>query len=78
MFLHIGGDDSVAFDEILSMHDYERCVKSAVNRKFLNNREKETVNLAGKEPKTIIFTKERIYISSISVMTLKSRMESNM
>ena len=75
MFLHIGGDYSVAFQDVLSIHDYEKSLKSAVNRKFIEKNKDKIVNLAGDEPKTLVVTKDKMYLSAISAVTLKIRAE---
>ena len=72
MFLHIGGDYSVAFQDVLSIHDYEKSLKSAVNRKFIEKNKDKIVNLAGDEPKTLVVT---MYLSAISAVMLKIREE---
>ena len=75
MFLHIGGDYSVAFADILSIHDYEKTVKSAANRDFLEKRRESIIDISDSEPKSIIVIPDKLYISAISTLTLKGRME---
>ena len=75
MFLHIGGDYSVAFSDILSIHDYEKTVKNAANRDFLEKRRESIIDISDSEPKSIIVTPDKLYISAISTLTLKGRME---
>ena len=75
MFLHIGGDYSVAFADILSINDYEKTVKNAANRDFLEKRRESIIDISDSEPKSIIVTPDKLYISAISTLTLKGRME---
>ena len=77
MFLHLGNDVSIRESEIISIHDYS-IFQSGDNLKYLESMKKKNDIVLGdampKHVKSLIITKEKIYLSAISSMTLKRRM----
>lgn len=74
MFLHLGSDRTVAVDDIISINDYE-IVSSDINREFMErmNTLGRVVNILEKQPKSFVLTKDKVYLSAISSLTLKRR-----
>ncbi|NMA54721.1 MAG: DUF370 domain-containing protein [Firmicutes bacterium] len=75
MFLHIGGDTSISIKDIIFILDLASAALGAPTREFIETSQREglvtTVN--HKEPKSLIVTTERIYLSAISSLTLLGR-----
>lgn len=74
MFLHLGSDTVVALDEVVLINDY-KTVRSIANREFLEKvrSQNRIVDVASNSPKSFVVTKEKVYLSAISSVTLKKR-----
>jgi len=74
MYLHLGGDAAVAEKDIISIHDYA-IFRQAENREFLQQLQQSgrLERLAEKEPKALVVTMDKAYLSAISSVTLKRR-----
>lgn len=74
MFLHLGDDTVVALDDVISINDY-RCFRSVVNREFMKRmrEEKEVFDVSENTPKSFVVTKNGVYLSAISSVTLRKR-----
>ena len=83
MFLHLGQDTVVSFDEIIGIFDMDNTTVSKNTRKFLNLAERrgEVVNVSYELPKSFIICnrkkENKVYISQISSSTLQKRSELN-
>ena len=81
MFLHLGQDTVVSFDEIIGIFDMDNTTVSKNTRKFLNLAERrgEVVNVSYELPKSFIICnrkkENKVYISQISSSTLQKRSE---
>ena len=73
MFLHLGGDDSVRLCDIVSMHAYQEMCASKDGKKFLSENKEALKDLSGGRPKSAVVTTSVIYLSKLSVDTLKRR-----
>lgn len=89
MFLHIGRDMIVRFDDIIGIFDIETTSISKISRKYLNpSPDKEIVSVTQELPKSFIVcrsglknkktdkNKTIVYISQISSATLLKRLGS--
>ncbi|MGD0152760.1 MAG: DUF370 domain-containing protein [Thermacetogeniaceae bacterium] len=75
MFLHIGGDNVVALEELVAIMDMET-TKRETTREFLGFAadEKLVVHIGKRErEKSIVITANRVYLSPISTATLLKR-----
>ena len=74
MYLHLGGDAAVAEKDIISIHDYAIFHRTE-NREFMRQLEAsgDLVQLADKEPKSLVITVNKAYLSAISSVTLRRR-----
>lgn len=75
MYIHIGGDISVSSDSIIGIFDIEKTsVNKAVND-YLKTLQKQgkIFYVSYDLPKSFIVTKDRVYISNVSVGTIKKR-----
>ncbi|PWI56804.1 extracellular matrix regulator RemB [Sulfoacidibacillus thermotolerans] len=75
MYLDIGGDVILHWDDIIVIIDVKPWQLSPHNHSFLASiAQQEKVNdLANGEPKSYVVTKDQVYISPISSSTLKKR-----
>ncbi|WP_366923432.1 DUF370 domain-containing protein [Metallumcola ferriviriculae] len=76
MYLHIGGDVLINKKEIVAIIDYDNVDKSLITDEFV-----ELASVEGllekleneMEPKSFIITEKKVYLSSISSLTLQKR-----
>lgn len=73
MFLHIGNDEVIKSNEIIVIVNYQ--LAKETNQLRTINDGKEVIQLVNKEAQTksIIMTKDKVYYSPLSSMTLKKR-----
>lgn len=82
MFLHLGNNVSVLRKNVIAILDIENSSTSRITREYLSNAGKSgwVVTCSYDMPKSVVITldkdfSERVYISSISAVTLKKRFE---
>jgi regulator of extracellular matrix RemA (YlzA/DUF370 family) len=75
MFIHIGGDTVVSTREVISILDHQTVNSSKVTKKFIEDEKKvkRVVDSSAEETKSYVITKDAIYCSPISSLTLKRR-----
>ncbi|WP_139492512.1 extracellular matrix regulator RemB [Brevibacillus dissolubilis] len=75
MFIHIGGDTVVSMKDVITIVDHQSVKNSKVSRKFIEDERKvkQLVDTSMEETKSYIITKEVIFCSPISSLTLKKR-----
>ncbi len=75
MFIHIGGDTVVSTKEVISILDHQSVKSSKINKKFIEDEKKlkKVVEHSAEETKSYVITKDTIYCSPISSLTLKRR-----
>lgn len=78
MYLHLGREKVVKTSEIIGIFDIENTSVSKITREFLNSfSPSQVVNVSEDLPKSFVVAKQndksKIYISPISVATLKKR-----
>ncbi len=78
MFLHIGEDVTIYKSDIVGIFDIEKTTTTKETRLYLNGNDKKIIYVSEEDPKSFIVTvvnsEEIIYISPISVATLKERL----
>ena len=78
MFLHIGDNVTIYKEEIVGIFDIEKTTTTRETRNYLNGENKEIIYVSDEDPKSFVVTKandiEKIYISPISVATLRERL----
>lgn len=83
MYLHLGQDTVVKYENIVGIFDMDTSTVSKFSREFLNNAEKSgaVVNVSYELPKSFVVCNEngtlKIYISQLSSSTLQKRSTSN-
>ena len=75
MYLHLGGEFVVKEENIIGIFDLDTSTISKHTREFLKKQEKEknVIYTSYELPKSFILTKEKVYISQISSLTLEKR-----
>ncbi|MYL34427.1 DUF370 domain-containing protein [Pontibacillus yanchengensis] len=75
MFIHIGEDHVIESHDVISIIDYELFSSSSiVEEMIMNQRNNQRVfESPNAEAKSIVITKDYIYFSPLSVLTLKKR-----
>ncbi|MGC5326510.1 extracellular matrix regulator RemB [Brevibacillus sp. SYSU BS000544] len=75
MFIHIGGDTVVSTKEVITIIDHQSVKTSKISRKFIQDERKNKVLVEDdmEEAKSYVITKDAIYCSPISSLTLKRR-----
>lgn len=76
MFLHIGGDLVVRSKDIIAILDINNTDENIEKSRYFNKgveKETEVVKIANESIKSIILTKEKVFYSPISSLTLKKR-----
>lgn len=75
MFIHIGGDTVVSTKEVISILDHQSVKASKISKRFIEDQKKvkRVVDNHLEETKSYIVTKDAIYCSPISSLTLKRR-----
>lgn len=78
MFLHIGEEVTIYKSSIVGIFDLEKTTTTKETRLYLNDNDKKIIYVSEEDPKSFIVTvvngQEIIYISPISVATLKERL----
>ncbi|MBP5416663.1 MAG: DUF370 domain-containing protein [Clostridiales bacterium] len=77
MFVHIGGEYTILIDSIIGLVNLETVQASSDVNAFLRQQEEENIleYVSEEIPRSLILTDERVYISPISVTTLKKRID---
>ncbi|HLS08932.1 extracellular matrix regulator RemB [Lentibacillus sp.] len=74
MFIHIGSDNVIRSEDVISIIDYSVVTSSGIMEKMVENvAEQEKVFGPTDEVKSVVITTDNIYYSSLSVATLKKR-----
>ena len=77
MYLHIGGNTLIKYNDIVAILDMETTSVSKKTREFFKESERrgQVINVAEDIPKSYVLCGEKIYISQISPATLLKRTE---
>lgn len=75
MFIHIGDDQVIRSEEVIAIIDNQLISSSVINEEMLFNqrKQKRVEEASHDQSKSLVITKERIYHSPLSVLTLKKR-----
>ena len=74
MFIHLGGDIVIRSSDVVAIID-TNMESSKWTRQFLDKKEKnnQLIRITKEETKSYVITKDKIYCSPISSLTLKRR-----
>lgn len=73
MYIHIGEEVLVRAKDIIAILDKESVHSSENIQEFLQHNEKHTENLSKNSFKSIVVTKEKVFLSPLASTTLKKR-----
>jgi hypothetical protein len=75
MFLHVGADVVVSVKHVVAIFDLRSSTRAEATREFIRlaHNDKQITDIAGGEPKSLVLTDSRIYLSPISSLTLMKR-----
>ncbi|WP_112179026.1 MULTISPECIES: extracellular matrix regulator RemB [Paraliobacillus] len=75
MFIHIGGDNVIRSEDVIAIIDQQFVASSSINAEMIDNQRKakNVLDLQEETTKAIVITKDYIYYSPLSVLTLKKR-----
>ncbi|MFD1019402.1 extracellular matrix regulator RemB [Thalassobacillus hwangdonensis] len=75
MFIHIGDDHVIRSKDVVSIIDHTLISSSTIVEEMIFNqrKEKNVIENQDNDAKSIVITKDAIYFSPLSVMTLKKR-----
>lgn len=75
MFIHIGGDNVIRSEDVIAIIDQQFVASSTINAEMIDNQRKakNVLDLQEETTKAIVITKDYIYYSPLSVLTLKKR-----
>ncbi|HHV44696.1 MAG TPA: DUF370 domain-containing protein [Firmicutes bacterium] len=77
MYLHIGRDVTVPVKKIVALIGIQDPVNYRANHQFIDTaREEGFVVHLGSKPRTLVLLDQEVYVSPISVATLKRRLQS--
>ena len=79
MFVHIGGEYTILIDSIIGLVNLETVQASSSDMNdFLRQQEEENIleYVSEEIPRSLILTDDRTYVSPLSVVTLKKRIDS--
>jgi hypothetical protein len=76
VYLHIGQDVIVPVSKIVALIGIQDLANYRANRQFINTAHEEgfVVHL-GSKPRTLVLLEQEVYVSPISVATLRRRLE---
>lgn len=77
MYVHIGGDYTISDSYILGIFDLDQTTAGAVDTvRYLNEAERSgRIEIVSPElPRSFIVTLDRVYVSPVSVATLRKRL----
>lgn len=79
MYIHIGGDITLPSDKMIGIFDIEKTsVNKDVNDYLMKLQKQGRIYYVSYDmPKSFIVTKDYVYISNVSVFTLKRRFADN-
>ena len=77
MFVHIGGEYTILIDSIIGLVNLETAQASSDVNAFLRHQEDDNIleYVSEEIPRSLILTDDRTYVSPISVLTLKKRID---
>ena len=74
MFIHIGDNHLINSEDIIMMIDQQYVDSSSINGEMIEHqKEKDRISTIDDRTKTIVITRDDIYYSPFSILTLKKR-----
>ncbi len=78
MYIHLGNKKNIREKDIIGIFDMDNATMSKVTQRFLNKaqEEKRLVSVVDEIPKSLILTKDCVYMSQLSPKALYGRLSS--
>ncbi|MHB0884777.1 MAG: extracellular matrix regulator RemB [Bacillota bacterium] len=75
MLVNIGGEAVLRSREIIGLFDLETVGDSPITKEFLDliRTEGTAVDLSGGNPKSVILTSDKVYLTTVSIGTIRKR-----
>lgn len=75
MFIHLGNENVIRTSDIIAIFDMELFSQSSINEQFLleNRKGGFVVDIGKEDTKSLVITKDAVYLSPFSALTLKRR-----
>lgn len=75
MYLHLGNNRVIRSADVIGLFDLDNTTVSAVSRRFLSDsdKSKKVISIRDEIPKSFVLTKNKIYMTQISVQALHNR-----
>ena len=79
MLVNIGGEAVLRSREIVGIFDLETVGDSPITKEFLDliRTEGTAVDLSGGNPKSVILTADKVYLTTVSIGTIRKRATMN-
>lgn len=76
MYIHLGNNKNIREKDIIGIFDMDNATMSKTTQKFLNKAQKEgrLITTVDEIPKSIILTKDLVYMSQLSPKALYGRL----
>lgn len=76
MYIHLGNNKLIREKDIIGIFDMDNATVSKVTQRFLNNAQKEgrLVSTVDEIPKSVILTKDKVYLSQLAPKSLYGRL----
>ena len=78
MYIHLGNKKNIREKEIIGIFDMDNATVSKVTQRFLNKSQKDgnLITTVEEIPKSLILTKDKVYMSQLSPKALYGRLSS--
>lgn len=73
MYIHIGEDIDIRGSDLIAILDRKSVNSTVFIEEFLQRNRKNIIDLSKKSVKSIVITKDKVYLSSLASETLKNR-----
>lgn len=73
MYIHIGEDLNIRAQDVIAILDKESVNSSSFVEEFLKRQQESVINLSKHSFKSVVITKDKVYLSPLASGTLKKR-----
>lgn len=75
MLVHIGGEVVLRSREIVGVFDLQTVAQAPITKEFVDLAKSEgtIVDFSGGNPKSLVLTADRVYLSTVSISTIRKR-----
>lgn len=75
MFIHLGEDVVIRSQDVIAIIDRQLLKSSTIMNEFVNGQResKQIIDISGNDVKSVVVTRDQVYFSPLSSLTLKRR-----